>query len=79
MIVTITRNTVAARNPVFVGDVLELDDAEARMLIRMGKAVEAVAEEPEADVPAEAEQAPADAPAPVSAPKSAPNKRRKGK
>ena len=77
MIVTITRNTVAARTPVFVGDVLELDDAEARMLIRMGKAVEAGEEEPEADVPAEAEQAQDDAPA--SAPQAAPNKRRKGK
>lgn len=79
MIVTITRNTVAARNPVFVGDVLELDDAEARMLIRMGKAVEAVEDAPEEAAPSEVEQAPADAPAPVSVPQTAPNKRRKGK
>lgn len=79
MIVTITRNTVAARNPVFVGDVLELDDGEARMLIRMGKAVEAAEEEPEETAPAEVEHAQADAPAPASAPQSAPNKRRKGK
>lgn len=79
MIVTITRNTVAARNPVFVGDVLELDDAEARMLIRMGKAVEAVEDAPKEAVTAEAEHAQADAPAPVSAPQPAPNKRRKGK
>ncbi|HEU6436581.1 MAG TPA: hypothetical protein VE028_03955 [Nitratidesulfovibrio sp.] len=79
MIVTITRNTVAARTPVFVGDVLELDDAEARMLIRMGKAVEAVDDAPKEAAPAEVKQAPADATAHVSAPQRAPNKRRKGK
>jgi hypothetical protein len=40
MRVTIVRNTVAARRVVEVGAILTLDDAEGRLLVSLGKAVE---------------------------------------
>lgn len=40
MIVVITRNTVANKQPVEVGQVLELSESEARLLIAAGKAQE---------------------------------------
>lgn len=43
MKVTITRNTVAGKRPVFVGETHDLDNNEANVLIRMGKAVAAKA------------------------------------
>lgn len=41
MKVKFQRNTVAAGQPVGVGEVRDLSDAEARMLINLGKAVPA--------------------------------------
>lgn len=58
MRVIITRDTVAADKPVFVDEVHDLADAEARLLIRMDKAVEASAEA-EAGVEDKAVEAPA--------------------
>ena len=60
MRVIITRDTVAAGKPVFVDEVHNLADAEARLLIRMDKATEAPAEaEVEAeDKPVEAHAKP---------------------
>lgn len=58
MRVIITRNTVAAGKPVFVDEVHDLADAEARLLIRMDKAAEAPAESE-----VEAEDKPVEAPA----------------
>lgn len=51
MQVKITRNTVAAKQFVFAGQVHDLPDAEARALIQMGKAepvTEAMPVEPDA-------------------------------
>lgn len=45
MKVTITRDTVAAKKPVFVGEIHDLDDTEARYLVQIGKA-EAVKPQP---------------------------------
>ena len=60
MRVIITRNTVAAGKPVFVDEVHDLADAEARLLIRMDKATEAPAE---AEAEVEAEDKATEAPA----------------
>jgi hypothetical protein len=46
MRVKITRNTVADRRPVRVGEVHDLSDADARVLIQLGKAESFVAVEP---------------------------------
>lgn len=58
MRVIITRDTVAAGKPVFVDEVHDLADAEARLLIRMDKATEASADA-EAGVKDKAVEAPA--------------------
>lgn len=51
MHVTITDSTVAAGNPVFEGDTLDLTDSEARLLIRMGKAAPVADDEQPDDEP----------------------------
>lgn len=64
MKIKITRNTVSGGVPVFVGDVIDLDDREARYLIALGKAMEAPAEKVrEAAVREDYETAAAKAPA----------------
>ena len=73
MLVKFTRNTVAARQAVKIGDEVELPEKEARFLIALGKAVEVtspnaakVAPEPEQII----KEKPAE-PAPQKAPRKA--------
>jgi len=50
MQVKITRTTVAAKQFVQAGQVYDLPDADARLLIQIGKAVALDAEQPQPDV-----------------------------
>lgn len=50
MQVKITRTTVAAKQFVLAGEVHDLPDAEARLLIQIGKAVALDGAEPQPDV-----------------------------
>lgn len=50
MQVKITRTTVAAKQFVMAGEVYDLPDADARLLIQLGKAVAVTAAEPQTEV-----------------------------
>lgn len=54
MKIKITRDTVANKEPVFVGDVVDLDEQEAKYLIAIGKATPLSASQTSPQMPADA-------------------------
>lgn len=54
MKIKITRDTVANKEPVFMGDVVDLEEQEAKYLIAIGKATPLSASQTSPQIPADA-------------------------